>query len=183
MAYNYRDDPVLGPALEYWASKRWGRSMPRKRDIDPIEIPPKVLPNLQLIEVIDGGARFRYRLIGTALVEAYGMDFSGRIADELFPDDRLNFVQGIYRSVCASKAPLFSRNKYHTPRNVDLFSMRVYMPLSEDGVEVHHILGAMRFEYGAAFDNGVWGLQSTLDPEWHHTEAVDLDALAPEFAV
>ena len=180
MAYDYRDDPVLGPALTYWLGKRGGRAMPRKRDIDPVEIPRKILPNLQIIEVIGGGARFRYRLVGTALVEAYGMDFSGRIADELFPDDRLTFVQGIYRAVCAAKAPIFSRNKYHTPRNVDLFSMRMYMPLSDDGVEVHHILGAMRFEYGAVFDPGLWGKGSTLDPEWHYTETVALDGLTPE---
>ena len=176
MAYNYRDDPVLGPALEYWASKRGGRSMPRKRDIDPIEIPAKILPNLQIIEVIDGGARFRYRLIGTALVEAYGKDFSGRIVDELFPDGRLDFVQSLYRSVCASKAPIFSRNKYHTPRDVDLFSMRIYMPLSEDGIAVQNILGVMRFEYGAVCDEGLWDMQAT--PEWHHTEAVDVGSCA-----
>lgn len=181
MTYNYRDDPVLGPALSYWTGKRSGRSMPRKRDIDPIEIPPKILPNLQIIDVIDGGARFRYRLIGTALVDAYGKDFSGRIVDELFPDDRLDFVQGLYRSVCTSKAPIFSRNKYHTPRDVDLFSMRIYMPLSEDGVAVQHILGVMRFEYGAVFDEGLWDMQAT--PEWHHTEAVDVDGLAPELAL
>ena len=182
MAYNYRDDPILGPALSYWLGKRGGLAMPRKRDIDPVEIPPKILPNLQLIEVIDDGARFRYRLVGTALVDAYGRDFSGRIADELFPDDRLNFVQGIYRSVCTSKAPIFSRNKYHTPRNIDLFSMRIYLPLSDDGFAVHHILGAMRFEYGAVFDEGLWGLYSTLDPEWHYTEAVSLDSRSLELA-
>ncbi|HXC28690.1 MAG TPA: PAS domain-containing protein [Stellaceae bacterium] len=181
MTYNYRDDPVLGPALSYWTGKRSGRSMPRKRDIDPIEIPPKILPNLQIIDAIDGGARFRYRLIGTALVEAYGRDFSGRIVDELFPDGRLDFVQSLYRSVCTSKAPIFSRNKYHTPRDVDLFSMRIYMPLSEDGVAVQHILGVMRFEYGAVFDEGLWDMQAT--PEWHHTEAVDVDGLAPELAL
>lgn len=181
MAYNYRDDPILGRALAYWAGKRGGRSMPRKRDIDPIDIPLKILPNLQIIEVIDGGARFRYRLIGTALVEAYGKDFSGIIVDELFPDDRLNFVQEIYRSVCASRAPIFSRNKYHTPRNAELFSMRVYMPLSEDNLAVHHILGAMHFEYGAAFDGGLWGIQAR--PEWDYTEAIDVDSPAAEFAL
>lgn len=181
MTYNYHDDPVLGPALSYWMGKRGGRSMPRKRDIDPIEIPAKILPNLQIIEVIDGGARFRYRLIGTALVEAYGKDFSGLIVDELFPDGRLDFVQGIYRSVCTSKAPVFSRNKYHTPRNVDLFSMRIYMPLSEDDLAVQNILGVMRFEYGATVDAGLWDMQAT--PEWHYTEPVDVDGFAPELAL
>lgn len=174
MAYNYRDDAILGPVLGYWMGKRGYRSMPRKRDIDPIEISPQVLPYLQIIEAINGGARFRYRLVGTALVEAYGKDFSGCIADELFSDSRLDFVQGIYRTVCETKAPLFSRNKYYTPRNAELFSMRVYMPLSENDAEVHHILCAMRFDYGTVFDNRSWGLETTMEPEWHYTEAIDL---------
>ena len=170
MSYNYHDDPILGPTLGYWHAKRGGRAMPRKTDIDPVEIAPKVLPNLQIIEVIDGGARFRYRLVGTALVDAWGKDFSGRIADELFPDDRLNFVQSIYRTVCATKMPFFSCNKYHTPKDLDLFSMRIYMPLSDDGESVSHILGVMRFEYGSPLNNGVWGEGAKLDPEWHYTE-------------
>ncbi|MFZ2007326.1 MAG: hypothetical protein WAV02_19735 [Stellaceae bacterium] len=117
------------------------------------------------------------------MVEAYGRDFSGRIVDELFPDDRLNLVQGIYRSVCASQAPIFSRNKYHTPRDADLFPMRIYMPLSEDGVAVQRIPGVMRFEYGAVFDEGLWAMQATWDPEWHYTEAVNVDSLTAEFAL
>ena len=175
MGYNYRDDPILGGALAYWIGKRGNRAMPRKADIDPTEIPRKILPNLQIIEVIDGGARFRYRLIGTALVEAWGRDFSGRIVDELFPDDRLNFVQRIYRKVCSGKTPLFTRNRYHTTKNIDLFALRIYMPLSEDGENVHHILGAMQFEYPGQFDRGTWGDSAKLDPEWHYIETIELE--------
>jgi hypothetical protein len=80
MSYNYRDDPVLGPVLAYGVRKRGFRSMPRKCDIDATEIPPRLLPNLQLIDVIDGGARFRYRLVGTASVEAFGDDYTGKYA-------------------------------------------------------------------------------------------------------
>jgi hypothetical protein len=175
MEYNYRDDPILGSALAFWAGKRAGRAMPCKRDIDPVELPPKVLPNLQLIEVIAGGARFRYRLIGTALAEAYGRDFSGQHPDELFSDDRLNFVQRIYRTVCEFKTPIFSRNKYHTPKDIDLFASRIYLPLSEDGVDVQHILGVLRFEFAASFDSGMWGDDAKLDPEWHYTETIAVD--------
>ena len=78
MIDNYRDDPILGPALAYWIDKRGSRLLPSRRDIDPVEIPPKILPHLQIIDVVDGGARFRYRLIGTATVDAYGEDFTGR---------------------------------------------------------------------------------------------------------
>jgi hypothetical protein len=177
MTYNYRDDPILGSALAYWIKKRSARLMPCKRDIDPTEIPPKVLPNLQIIDVIDGGARFRYRLVGTALVDAYGSDFSGKYLDEMFLDTRLNFVQSIYRTVAKSKMPLFSRNKYHTPKNVDLFALRVCMPLSNDDWNVHHILGVLRFEFGAYFDCGIWGEEAKLDLSWRHNESITIDSL------
>src|ERR1051325_6866611 len=71
MRYNYQSDPVLGPVLRYWFDKRGARLMPSRRDIDPVEIEPRLLPNLQITELVDGGARFRYRLAGTAIVEAY----------------------------------------------------------------------------------------------------------------
>jgi len=175
MTYDYRDDPILGPALAYWIDKRGGRLLPRKRDIDPTEIPRKVLPHLQLIDVIDGGARFRFRLVGTAVVNAYGKDYTGRYADELFPDDRLNFIQGIYRTVCDSKTPILARNKYHTPKKIELFATRIYMPVSDDHLNVRYILGVLRFEFAASFDSGVWGEEARMDPGWHYTESIQVD--------
>jgi len=175
MTYNHREDPILGPVLAYWIAKRGARSMPRRRDLDPLEFPPRILPNLQIIDVIDGGARFRYRLVGTALVDAYGRDFSGQYPDQMFSDARLNFTQSIYRAVCHSKNPLFSRSKYHTPKNADLFAIRLYVPLSDDDTDVHHILGALRFEFDTVFDGGMWGDHATMDPSAHYSEPVPID--------
>jgi hypothetical protein len=181
MIYNYRDDPILGPALAYWAQKRGSGSMPRKRDIDPVELPPKLLPNIQIIEVIDRGARFRYRLVGTASVDAFGSDYTGRYPDEMFSDDRLNFIQSIYRRVYETKTPLFSLNRYHTTKNIDLFAYRVYMPLSEDGIEVGNILGILRYQSGVAADTG-WREGARLDPFGQHIESIDIDGPLRELA-
>ena len=174
MNHNYRHDPILGPVLAYWIEKRGSRSMPRKRDIDPIEIPARILPNLQIIDVIDRGARFRYRLVGTASVDAFGSDYTGRYPDEMFSDDRLNFIQSIYRTVYTTKIPLFSANRYHTPKNIDLFAYRIYMPLSEDDFDVSHVLGILRFECGAAAEAG-WREGAKLDPSGQHTESIEID--------
>jgi hypothetical protein len=176
MAYDYRGDPILGPVLAYWTQKRGGRAMPRKRDIDPTEIPPRLLPNLQILDVIGGGGRFRYRLVGSASVEAYGKDYTGSYPDELFRDDRLRFLLSIYKTVCTSKMPVFSRNKYHTPKKIDVFASRIYMPLSDDGVEVHHILGILRFESGTGVDRGSCGDGATLEMSGQYIEPI---ALAP----
>jgi hypothetical protein len=182
MSYNYRDDPLLGPGLAYWMCKRGSRSMPRKADIDPTEIPARLLPNLQIIEVIGGGARFRYRLVGTALVDAYGKDFTGKHPDELFPDDRLCFVQSIYRRVCNSKQPLFSHNKYHTPKNVDVYALRIYLPLSDKGIDVDYILGILRFESVGPLNGGRWGEAAKMDPEGHYIEPIAIDSAVCEAA-
>ena len=146
--------------------------MPLKRDIDPIEIPRGILPNLQIIEVIDGGARFRYRLVGTATVNAYGEDFTGRRPDEIFPPDLRDFIHGIFRQVCAWKAPLFLSNRYVTARGFELASKRIYMPLSDDRTEVHHILGVLRFEYESSIADARWREGATLIPTGTYVEQV-----------
>ena len=173
MTYNYRSDPILGPALEHWIGKCGTRSMPRKRDIDPTEIPRSVLPHLQIIDVIDGGARFRFRLIGSALVAARGNDCTGKYAEEILPDDRLRLALRVYRTVCETKAPLFSRNRYYTPRRNDLFANRIYMPLSDDGINVHHIIAALVFETSGALDDGIWGA-SELDRSGQYNEPIEI---------
>ena len=44
--------------------------MPRRSDIDPLEIPRALLPGLFLVEVVSDDRRYVYRLVGTADVEA-----------------------------------------------------------------------------------------------------------------
>ena len=59
-------DEPLRTMYAYWRSKREGRRMPSRQSIEPSEI-PRLLPHVMITEVIDHGARFRYRLSGTVL--------------------------------------------------------------------------------------------------------------------
>jgi hypothetical protein len=174
MTDNYRDDPILGPALAYWIQKRGNRPMPSRRDIDPTEIPRKILPNLQLIDVVDGGARFRYRLVGTATVEAYGQDFTGKHPDEMFPPELRDFIHDTFRTVCRSKAPLYVRNGYITAKDLRLLSARIYMPLSDNNADVTHIFAALRFEYSSSPGAKAWTEGAELDLSASHIEPVDI---------
>lgn len=56
-------EPRPAEALADWHRRRGDRKMPRRADIDPTEI-TTVLPHLRLIDVLEGGARYRYRLVG-----------------------------------------------------------------------------------------------------------------------
>lgn len=161
MSYPYRADPILGPALDYWTGKRGHARMPRKSDIDPTEIAIAVLPHLQIIEVVEGGARFRYRLVGTASVQAYGTDYTGRYIDEMASGDRLEFIHRVYRTVCDLRAPVFAHNRYQTSRHTEMAANRLYMPLTVDGTAVDYILGVLTFVFDDGLHDGLWGTATT----------------------
>ena len=76
-------DARLQEGLDYWCRKASGKSMPRRADIDPIDI-PKLLPHVMLVDVLPSG-RYRYRLIGTENAEAHGVNATGRFLDEVLP--------------------------------------------------------------------------------------------------
>ena len=147
MGYDYRADPILGGALAYWRQKRNGRTMPSRRDIDPSEI-PKLLPHLQLIDIVRD--RFRYRLIGTALVDAYGKNYTGQFVDEFFDKSRSQFITEIYNSIVAARQPGFLRSRYVTAKGISLIANRLYMPLFDDNRDLNMILGAATFEFDTA---------------------------------
>jgi hypothetical protein len=158
---DYSRDPVLAQALTYWRAIRRARAMPSRRDIDPTEI-GLLLPHLQLIDVIDGGARYRYRLAGTSLVTAFGREYTGKYLDELFAGERLAYAQRVFAMVYSRQRPVFLRNRYSTTRDVDMMANRLYMPLSEDGRSVNVIFGALTFEFGRGALAGLWS-GATLD--------------------
>ena len=174
MPFDYRSDPVLGRVLSYWQEKRQGRSMPSRRDIDPADL-PAILPHLQLIDVLDQD-RFRYRLVGTALVEAFGHDYTGQRVDELLKGARSDFVTGVFGQVRDARRPLFLRSRYFTAKDVDLLANRLYVPLSVDGGSVNMILGALTFEFGAHERLlGAWGT-ARLDPARSEMALLDADS-------
>ncbi|MBU6506049.1 MAG: PAS domain-containing protein [Alphaproteobacteria bacterium] len=153
-----RRDPVLGPALAYWERKCGSRLIPARRDIDATEIPPSLLPYLQITERVESTGRIRYRLVGTGIVEAYGADLTGKYMDEIYSGQRLRYAEANYRAVCESKSPVLVVNRYHSSRPVSLVCHRLLMPLAEDGTTIRQFLTAMRFEFpGDAIEwRGAW---------------------------
>jgi hypothetical protein len=118
--YDYSADPVLGAAL-YWRAKRGSRSMPARRDIDPVEM-PKLLPHLVLIDHV--GDRYRFRLVGSELVYAYGRDYTGHYADEFFKGSRAKNIIGVYGIVRDARRPAFMRSRYETTKDINLIANR-----------------------------------------------------------
>jgi hypothetical protein len=67
--------------FQYWDGRRAGHRMPARADIDPLDV-PQLMRYLSLIDVLPTVPRFRYRLIGTGIVEYFGRDSTGWFVDE-----------------------------------------------------------------------------------------------------
>ena len=134
-------DARLQDALDYWRLKSAGRSMPRRADIDPLDI-PKLLPHVMVVEALPSG-RYRYRLIGTENTDAQGVHATGRYLDEILPGPEYKtHVLRLYDECVQSHRALYSECLFISPqgRTPERHIKVVFLPLSEDGVTVNQIM-------------------------------------------
>jgi len=125
------DDAILSALWRYWDTKRGRRRMPLRSEIKPFEI-PRLLPHLQLVERVDDEG-FRYRLTGSAIVQGYGFDGTGKFTHEILSPARHKIASRHYRLVFDSGRPLFARNRYVRDSFLMVMISRIILPLSFDG--------------------------------------------------
>jgi len=141
-------DARLQSALYYWRRQSAGKPMPRRADIDPIDI-PRLLRDLMLVEVLPSG-RYRYRLIGTENAEAHGLNATGRYLDEVLPGPEYKaHVLGLYDECVRSRRALYSECLFVSPQDrvTERHTKVLFLPLSEDGECVSQVLVAQVFLY------------------------------------
>lgn len=128
----------------HWAAQRGARRMPARRDIDPAAI-KGALPYLLILGV--EGDLFRYRLVGTQVVEDFGRETSGTIVgSHLGSGTYRESTQSQYRSVRDTGQVIFAVNHYRSPQGAEHTVARLLMPLGEqDKVDRLLIVRAARF--------------------------------------
>ena len=147
---------LISPALEflrhYWDERRAGRPMPSRADMKPSDFKPH-LDSIAMIDVLDGGAEFRYRLVGTLLTQYFMVDPTGKTTREAWPAaagtiaDRVRTnLSRIVRTRAAVHVwgtldwPSFPSEPFET----------LYLPLSDDGENVNMILNLFTFDRSRA---------------------------------
>ena len=135
----------------YWLSKRGDRAMPARADIQPGEI-RALLPDVLLVDVIEGGKDFRYRLVGTELERHFGRGVTGRLLSELISDPYLDYMRSLYLSVVIERVPVYSAHSFDDDRTgfalIAAFkrTYRLMLPLSRDGETIDMVLCGQTFE-------------------------------------
>ena len=150
-ALSYVVDPTeLAPELralkDYWNSKRGIRTMPRRADIDPLELRHH-LPWLSLVEVLDGTQDFRFRLLGTEVTNALQRDSTGKTVREVYGDaepDVLRWMLDVYTIAVTQKCPVLRRGTLRVVNKDFVTFESLHLPLSDDGVVVNMLIGRSR---------------------------------------
>jgi len=131
----------------YWLSKKGASPAPPRSAIKPEEMVP-LLPNIALADVIGEPPRFRFRVFGTRLVDAYGQDLTGKFTDEIdlgsaaLTTDIMAACTKMVRE-CRAQVVRVQFEK-HDGRHLEY--ERIGLPLSDDGVSVNMLLCAFAFE-------------------------------------
>jgi hypothetical protein len=127
----------------YWLTKAKG-GVPSRSEIDPVDV-RELLPNLMMIDMVGDPVRFRYRLVGTRVVQYTGFDFTGRCLDEMVFQGR-DFIEQCYRRMLAEKRPVFGhyawlvRSRHFGQCEFGLF------PLSDGGATVNRGISIEDYE-------------------------------------
>ena len=177
--YDYLNDAKLSKALAYWNMKRGTRLMPQKADIVPGEIKP-ILPNILLADVMENGTRFRCRLVGTGIVNAYGANITGKYVGETLPNIDDDFTLDLYRTSYRERLPVFSCGNDAAPTESSLVVNRLLLPLSDDDRLANVIMAVLTFEYKGP-DPGELGFGIQIDPSASYLEVIeDIDTIFTE---
>jgi len=138
-------DDHVRELFTYWNSRRAGRTMPLRTDIDPAEF-PRHLPGILLVDVRWEPLDFVYRVVGTREVEARGSNPTGKpVAGNWFGSDEERVLSN-YRYVATKASYLYDYDRFMTEDGHFLVDESLFLPLSFDGARVDQVLVYSHYE-------------------------------------
>lgn len=122
----------------YWSKKKCGLRLPRRSDIDPLEMKPW-LPGIVLVDVADP-RRITYRLVGTAVCQHRGFDPTGRpVTEGLYGNYRSEVLEN-YRIAVEERSIVYDYNATPSRSGQAREVGTLFLPLSSAGERVDQIL-------------------------------------------
>ncbi len=106
-----------------------------------------MLGKIYMMDVIDGGADYRFRLLGAALTGLHGCDHTGkRLSEVEYPGlkDALIAELGV---VLKRREMLYFRGKVIWPGRESIGAEKLLVPMSGENGDTAVILGALHYEY------------------------------------
>lgn len=131
--------PYLGGFARYWEDRRGVNDIPDRRDIDVLDLKPW-LGWLNMLDVIDGGRDFRYRVFGTNHVARLGADVTGKLASESSAAVRSHFTLFL-GCIITTRRPVLTRVTQRNMATGHAYEWRrLGVPLTRGGTAVDAVM-------------------------------------------
>src|ERR1700722_17602796 len=136
-------DADLCALFAYWQRKRGERLMPARADIDPLEF-RKQLPHVMLYNAEGLGGAYTIRLVGGAIVQFVGRNFTGKPAgSEMQPAAAVAMTRLLDAVVIGRTAKFRTGRAFWWQEKSYRAYEAAFMPLSADGQSVNMIFAGM----------------------------------------
>jgi PAS domain len=147
IAWNPEADRLAAPPLRFlaahWQSLAHAPGLPHLRQISPFDMRP-ALGHIMLLDAIDGGRDFRYRLYGTILAKISRLDMTGRLLSEHPASSYVvELALALYRAALHRRQPIYSARAPAGALETAAWQ-RVVLPLIDnDGTAVRLLVGTV----------------------------------------
>ncbi len=130
--------PALKALLARWLEVGRG-GMPSRRAMSP-EVVRGAVGRIMILQVEPGPSpTFRYRLVGTGIVDDFGLDMTGLNVGEFSSESVHAMLREHCETVCRERRP--SAYRVHADRDYRSYGyVKIVLPLSEDGETVNQIV-------------------------------------------
>lgn len=123
-------DPDLRRLFHYWCTRRQGRLMPTRGDIDPLDI-GWALSRIFLLD-FDPEDGFRYRLAGGDVARVFGRsNLKGLHLSEVLPVERAATVEQYWRQLVKDRCVMIMRGMIYLGADQTPIGERLILPLAD----------------------------------------------------
>lgn len=134
--------------FRYWLDKRGERRYPARASLDPVDF-PYVLGDVAVIEAERSRVgspwpwSFRYRLVGTKIVERDGYDLTRKTLDDLPEPQYRERIRATWIAVCETGIPAHHVRELLLDRRLRRYEVLV-LPLASNGEDIDMLISVQR---------------------------------------
>jgi hypothetical protein len=143
-------NPKVRRLYEHWHSLRPEPGLlPGRQHFDPLAV-VELMPNLWMLGVDEETGRYRYRLVGTGMVEAMGRDLTGQWYDEAHPGAAEHPMHAYLQARILAGIPTWRRGPPWLHVDPNIYEIeQILLPLAKDGRSVDVVLAITVFSYAS----------------------------------
>lgn len=141
-------DEKIRRFFQYWLERRGDRKYPARADLDPVDF-PYVLGDVVMVDAVrcPPGSHwpwtFRYRLVGTKIVQRDGYDLTGRTLDDLPEPEYRERVRETWTEACETGMPVHRVREILLDRRMRRYEV-VVLPLASNGDDIDMVISVQR---------------------------------------